>query len=136
MAKGQSHVKASMRALQEAQLTPEEIERILKACGTRALLVGGQALATWALYYDIQPIGELSRAVTMDADFIGTSETAQRLQRSLGPPWKLRKGTLDDAGPQIAKVYATLPAEGIKQSTFSPQSSGWTLRRYASVRPS
>lgn len=77
-----------------------------------------QALATWAVYYGITPVGELSRVVTMDADFIGTRETAQALQRSLGDPWKLRKGTLDDFGAQIAKVYATLPQAGIKQIDF------------------
>lgn len=85
-------------------------------CGWRALLVGGQALATWAVHYGIQPVGELSRAVTIDADFIGSSDIAQALQRSLGPPWKLRKATFDDAdaGVQVAKVYAAVPAEGIK----------------------
>jgi hypothetical protein len=105
-------------ALREAELTSEEIERILRACGSRALLVGGQALATWAVYYGIQPVGELSRAVTMDADFIGTSKMAEDLQRSLGSPWKIRKGTLDDFGGQVAKVYATVPEEGIKQIDF------------------
>jgi hypothetical protein len=106
------------RALQEAELTPEEVERILQVCGPHALLVGGQALATWAMHYGIQPVGELSRAVTMDADFIGTINVAQRLQRSLGHPWKLRKGTLDDAGAQVAKVYAAVSEEGIKQVDF------------------
>lgn len=104
--------------LGEVELTAEEVERILQVCGPHALLVGGQALAAWAVYYGIEPIGELSRAVTMDADFIGTREIAQRLQRTLGAPWKLRQGTLDDVGPQIAKVYATLPEEGIKQVDF------------------
>lgn len=85
------------RAVQAAELPPEEVERILRVCGPHALLVGGQALATWAVHYGIQPVGELSRAVTMDIDFIGTCNIAQALQRSLGQPWKLRKGTLDDA---------------------------------------
>lgn len=106
------------RALQEAELTSEEVERILRVCGPRALLVGGQALATWAVHYGIQPVGELSRSVTMDADFIGTSNIAEDLQRSLGQPWKLRKATFDDAGEQVAKVYATLPEEGVKQVDF------------------
>ena len=106
------------RALQEVELTPEEVERILRVCGPRALLVGGQALAAWALHYGIQPVGELSRSVTMDADFIGTGDTAQALQRSLGPPWKLRKATFDDTGEQVAKVYATVPEGGIKQIDF------------------
>jgi hypothetical protein len=105
------------RALQEAELTPDEVERILRACGPDALLVGGQALATWAVHYSIEPVGELSRAVTMDADFIGTSDIAHALQRSLGPPWRLRKGTLDDVGGQVAKVYAKI-GDGIKQVDF------------------
>jgi hypothetical protein len=70
------------------------------------------------VHYRVQNIGELSRAVTMDADFIGTTKVARDLQRSLGPRWKLRKGTLDDAGDQVAKVYATVPGEGIKQVDF------------------
>lgn len=106
------------RELQEAELTSEEVERILRVCGRGALLVGGQALATWAVYYSIRPVGELSLAVTTDADFIGTSDIAEALQRSLGRPWKLRKGTLDDAGGQVAKVYMTVPGEGIKQVDF------------------
>jgi hypothetical protein len=106
------------RALLEAELTSDEIERILRVCGARALLVGGQALATWAVHYGIQPVGELSRAVTMDADFIGTSNIAQFLQQSLGRPWKLRKATFDDTGEQVAKVYAKVPGEGIKQIDF------------------
>jgi hypothetical protein len=111
-------VSGPTRALQEAELTSEEVERILKVCGPHALLVGGQALATWAVYYGIQPVGQLSRVVTMDADFIGSNETAQKLQRSLGQPWKLRKATLDDFGAQVAKVYVTLPEQGIKQVDF------------------
>lgn len=108
----------SDQALQEAELTAEEIDRILRICGPHALLVGGQALATWAVYYDIEAVGELSKGVTMDADFIGTRDIARALQRRLGPPWKVREGTLDDAGGQVAKVYATLPGEGIKQVDF------------------
>lgn len=107
-----------VRALQEAALTPAEMEQILRVCGPHALLVGGQALATWAVHYDIEPVSELSLAVTTDADFIGTSDVAEALQRSLGQPWMLRTGTLDDAGGQVAKVYAKVPGEGIKQVDF------------------
>jgi hypothetical protein len=46
--------------------------------------------------------------VTVDADFIGSNETAQKLQRSLGQPWKLREATLDDFGHQVAKVQPRL----------------------------
>lgn len=108
----------SARRLRAAALTPAEIDRVLRICGPHALLVGGQALATWAVYYDIQPAGELSRAVTMDADFIGTRDIARTLQRQLGHPWKVREGVFDDAGGQVAKVYATVPEAGIKQVDF------------------
>lgn len=111
-------MKRSARTLEEAALTPDEVDRILRICGTQALLVGGQALATWAVFYDVQPAGVLSRVVTMDADFIGTRDIAKALHRQLGDPWKVREGTLDDAGGQIAKVYATVPDEGIKQVDF------------------
>jgi hypothetical protein len=106
------------RTLQEAELTPEEVERILRVCGTQALLVGGQSLAAWTVHYGIQPVDELSRTVTTDADFIGTSRVAEALQRTLGKPWKLRVASHDDIGEQVAKVYATLPGEGVKQIDF------------------
>ena len=106
------------QALQEAALTPAEVDRILRICGAEALLVGGQALAAWAVFYDVEPVGVLSGAVTMDADFIGTKDVARALHRQLGHPWKVREGTLDDAGGQVAKVYATVPDEGIKQVDF------------------
>jgi hypothetical protein len=104
--------------LAEAALTPEETERILQACGSRAILVGGQALAVWAAHYGIVPTAELSLAVTMDADFIGTSQAARDLQASLGQPWKVRVATLDDHGGQVAKVYARISGVGIKQVDF------------------
>jgi hypothetical protein len=104
--------------LHEVVLSPVEVERILAVCGTRALLVGGQSLGFWALYYNVRPVGVLSEAVTMDVDFIGTSETAILLVELLGKPWKLRKATLDDASTQIAKVYEVLPDNGLKQVDF------------------
>jgi hypothetical protein len=102
----------------DAELTLDEIDRILRACGTDALLVGGQALAFWVVHYDIEPIGVLSRAITSDADYVGTAAVARKLQRSLGKPWKLREGTLDDAGGQVAKVYAEAADGGVKQVDF------------------
>ena len=104
--------------LAEAALTLEETERILQACGSRAILVGGQALAIWAAHYGIVPTAELSLAITMDADFIGTSQAARNLQSSLGQPWHVRVATLDDHGGQVAKVYARISGVGIKQVDF------------------
>jgi len=45
----------------EVALTHEEVNEILQKCGHGALLVGGQALAFWAAYYDVEPVGELSK---------------------------------------------------------------------------
>lgn len=105
------------RASPELGLTSDEVDRVLRACGGDALLVGGQALAHWAALYGIEPAGVLVRAVTVDADFLGTTATARAVHRSLGPPWQLREGTLDDAGAQVAKVYSRT-ADGIKQVDF------------------
>jgi hypothetical protein len=102
----------------EAALTPAEVEQILRICGSRALLVGGQSLAAWASYYSVQPPAELSRSITVDADFVGTSQVARLLQQSLGEPWRVREGTLDDAGVQVAKVFTEPCPEGIKQIDF------------------
>ena len=104
--------------LSEIALTKAEVERILAICGRDALLVGGQALAFWALHYDVQPIGVLSSAVTTDVDFIGSRGVAQTLRESLGAPWELATATLDDFGPQTAKVYAAVPGQGVKQIDF------------------
>jgi len=38
--------------------------------------VGGQALATWAVHYRIEPVGKPFRVVATDADFIGSSDVA------------------------------------------------------------
>ena len=48
----------------------------------------------------------------------GSRGVAQTLRASLGAPWKLATATLDDFGPQTAKVYATVPGEGVKQIDF------------------
>jgi hypothetical protein len=106
------------RELRNVELTLDEIDRILRTCGTNALLVGGQALAVWAVRYGIEPVGVLSRAITTDADFIGTSAIAHALRRSLGGSWKLRAGTLDDTGGQVAKVYSRTADGGVKQVDF------------------
>lgn len=110
---------SSLAALSvEAALTPAEVEQILRICGSRALLVGGQALAAWAIYYGVQRPGELSSSITVDADFVGTSQVARILQKGLGNSWRLREGTLDDTGGQVAKVFTEPSREGIKQIDF------------------
>jgi hypothetical protein len=105
--------------LHAVALSQDEVERILAVCGTRALLVGGQSLAFWALHYGVRPVGVLSQSVTTDVDFIGTAAVAALLKARLGEPWQLCEATLDDGGAQTAKVYEVLPDNGLKQIDFS-----------------
>lgn len=111
----------------EAALTPAEVGLILRICGSRALLVGGQSLAAWASYFGVQPPGELSQLITVDADFVGTSQVARLLKQGLGDSWRIREGTLDDAGGQVAKVFTEPSSEGVKQIDFLSGILGATL---------
>jgi hypothetical protein len=104
--------------LRTVALSPAEITRILTVCGTRALLVGGQSLAFWALHYEVRPVGVLAESVTMDVDFVGTAKVAALLKKRLGGKWELHAATLDDMSGQIAKVYEVLPGGGLKQVDF------------------
>jgi hypothetical protein len=100
----------------EVALTPEEVDAILGQAGN-TLLVGGQALAFWANYYQVEPVGQLSTKITSDADFIGTAVDARRLGKATG--WKVWLATLDDVGSgQTAKVTKLLPGGGVKQVDF------------------
>lgn len=47
-------------ALREIALSAAEVQEILAQCGSSALLVGGQALALWAVYFNVEPVGVLS----------------------------------------------------------------------------
>lgn len=60
---------------------PEQLARILELAGTEMVLVGGQALAFWAAYYEV-PAPAI--AVTKDVDFVGTRADVERLARGLG----------------------------------------------------
>jgi len=102
--------------LLEVALTREEIDEILLRCGSRALLVGGQALATWAVYFGVEPMGVLSAKVTSDVDFIGTRQVAEELRKTLG--WKIWLPTPDDATAQTAKITSGVAGGGVKQIDF------------------
>jgi hypothetical protein len=118
----------SVGGLREVALTSAEITRILTVCGTRALLIGGQSLAFWALRYQVRPVGVLSAAVTMDVDFVGTADVAALLQERLGDRWKLHAATLDELSAQTAKVYTVLPDNGLKQVDFLSGIAGLDTR--------
>jgi len=121
--------------LHEVALTPEEVDSILAVCGPKALLVGGQALAFWANYFDVEPVGELSAKVTTDADFIGSTAVAAELLAALGRGWDMRSATLDDATGQVAKVYAKVPGGGVKQVDFLSGIAGMDTRRVRARAP-
>jgi hypothetical protein len=100
-------------------LTEEEIDQILRSCAGRALLVGGQALAFWAQYYQVKPLGVLSVNVTSDANFVGTTQVARDLSQSLKPlGWRYWQPSLDDATTQTAKLSKRIEGQGIKQIDF------------------
>lgn len=100
----------------ELALSPAEVTEILRHCGAKALLVGGQALAIWAEYFEVEPSGELSAKVTFDVDFIGSRRVAEALRAALD--WHLYLPAPGDATPQTAKVSMTLPDGGVKQIDF------------------
>jgi hypothetical protein len=100
----------------EAAITPEELEQILLHSSSDALLVGGQALAIWALHYNIEPTGELAKKITSDVDFLGTRRHAKALGKAL--KWTVWLPTMDDGGPQTGKVTKLLPDGGVKQIDY------------------
>lgn len=105
--------------LPELALTEDEIDEILRSCNGRALLVGGQALAFWAQYYGITPVGVLGVNVTSDADFLGSAEIARELAEVLKPKgWRYWRATMDDATAQTAKLSKRVEGQGIKQVDF------------------
>ncbi|MFO1465550.1 MAG: hypothetical protein U1F35_03765 [Steroidobacteraceae bacterium] len=108
-----------MNELPAIALTSEEILRIFKSCNTQALLVGGQALAYWAMEFQIRPRGILQDGVTRDVDFIGSAAVAQTVFESLRPMgWRFWRATFDDAGSQTAKISKRIEGVGIKQIDF------------------
>jgi hypothetical protein len=106
----------SEHQLHEVALTEEEKDTILSYCGPEPLLVGGQALAFWAVWFNIESPAELGDKVTTDADFIGSSANAGALNKQLH--WTMWKPSLDDATPQTAKLSKRVENNGIKQIDF------------------
>ena len=102
--------------LHEIALTREEVDGILALCGSQALLVGGQALAFWAEYFRVEPVGELSGNINSDVDFIGTAQVAKQLATALN--WTIWLPTLDEATEQTARVTRQVPGGGLKQVDF------------------
>lgn len=102
--------------LHEVALTDAEKDAILAHCGPEPLLVGGQALAFWALWFKVETPAELGEKVTTDADFIGSRSHALALNRHLR--WTIWEPAVDDSTVQTAKLSKRVENNGIKQIDF------------------
>ena len=102
--------------IQEVALTEEEKDTILSCCGPEPLLVGGQALAFWAVWFKIESPAELGDKITTHADFIGSSTNAGALNKQLH--WTMWTPSLDDSTPQTAKLTKKVDNNGVKQIDF------------------
>jgi hypothetical protein len=102
--------------IHEVALTEEEKDTILSHCGPEPLLVGGQALAFWAVWFKIESPAELGDKVTTDADFVGSSKNARALNKQLH--WAMWTPSLDDSTPQTAKLTKRVDYNGVKQIDF------------------
>lgn len=105
----------SEQQLHEVALTEEEKDTILSYCGSEPVLVGGQALAFWALWFKIQSPAELGDKITTDADFIGSRTNAAALNKQLH--WTMWKPSFEDATPQTAKLTKRVENNGVKQKS-------------------
>lgn len=89
-----------MRRLETRPLDNAEVDEILRHVdGEDVVLVGGQALISWAKYFnelvseDLRPFGPY---VSMDLDLLGLQAVAERFAARIGG--RLKPATLDDPG--------------------------------------
>jgi hypothetical protein len=57
----------------EAFMPPAMVRRVFESASPELVLVGGQALAFWAGYYDVPEPGDLGPAISRDVDFFTSS---------------------------------------------------------------
>jgi hypothetical protein len=122
----------------ETHTDQELLARILELAGIEMILIGGQALAFWAAYYDVAapPI-----AVTKDVDFLGTRADVERLARGLGAKATYRRqrdltmleGQVEKELPGgnyvnidvLSRVYGDVSAESVtKHSIIAENPAG------------
>lgn len=107
-----------MSNLPQLALSEQEVAEILRASKEIAILVGGQALAIWANFYEVAIPSVLTANVTRDADFIGSADTALIVKGGLSnKDWRfeqIRPGALSPVTAQL-----TLQTEdGVKEIDF------------------
>ena len=113
----------------EAPLDVEDVRKILTICSPAGLLVGGQALAFWADYLQVERPENLVSGVTADADFIGDAALASTLGKRLG--WQTWIPALDDSTPQTGKVTHRTESGEVKQVAFLSGVAGLTTKDLA-----
>ncbi|MBI1966055.1 MAG: hypothetical protein HYS46_07390 [Betaproteobacteria bacterium] len=72
---------------------------VVQTRSDNAVLIGGQAVAFWIQYFDIQP---RLPALTGDIDYLATIAEAKRVSARLKIPHKLKTASLDDHTPNSA----------------------------------
>jgi hypothetical protein len=104
--------------LPKLALADDEVAEVLHASEKIAILVGGQALATWANFYQVAIPAVLATHVTRDVDFIGTADTALTIKAGLSnKDWKLAQIRPGGLSPVAAQL--TLHSEGgVKEIDF------------------
>jgi hypothetical protein len=91
------------------------IQRVLECAGPDLVLVGGQALAFWASYFDVpQPAG-LAPAISRDVDFFtadaANSAALAGFARAIGG--RIRLQEMETVTALIGQAMATAPGEKI-----------------------
>lgn len=93
--------------------TRPEIRRVLaglaEAGEDGVILIGGQSISFWALYYQIPVPATETPALTQDLDFMGTRKQAKILAQSLGA--SLKTAGFDDATPNTALLIWEPPGQ-------------------------
>lgn len=84
------------------------VDEVLQLAGDHDILIGGQALAHWATYFQVPKPAALEHAVTYDIDLLtdryGAVGFIERLSKRFGVRTKARLATLDDSTVNVAKA--------------------------------
>ena len=87
-------------------LKPQDAALLIRQTRSgNAVLIGGQAVAFWVRYFDIQA---RLPALTDDIDYLGTKAEARRASARLTLPHTVRIATFDDNTPNSALLSVTL----------------------------
>jgi hypothetical protein len=104
--------------LPKLALSANEVAEILRAGGEIAILVGGQALAIWANFYQVAIPAVLTANVTRDADFIGSADAALIVKAGLSnKDWKFEQITPGALSPVTAQLTLQT-GNGVKEIDF------------------